>query len=142
MLRVRRHVSNVPMSDIGVTFDVSGEVQQRRLLSNKLIDFGTFDDDRAQDRGTLHKLFCDGGDTWIDVANFHFTTGSASLIYSLSSATPVTTEYTPTDGLLDANTSVDGIIGNLWRMKPVTTGTYADGTVLCVDTATGMSLFD
>lgn len=75
----------------------------------------------------------DGGGTWTDVANFHFTTSSARFIYNLNSSTSKTTEVVPTDGSLAANTSVDGVIGNLWRCKYTTVGTYAGGTTLRVD---------
>jgi len=75
----------------------------------------------------------DGGTTWVDVANFHFTGASARFIYNLSSLTPVTTEYVPTDGTLTANTSKDGVVGGLWRVKYTTVGTYAGGTTLRVD---------
>lgn len=74
----------------------------------------------------------DGGATWIDVANFHFTTSSASALFNLSAATPITTQYTPTDGTLAANTAKDGIIGPIWRIKYTTVGTYAGGTSLKV----------
>lgn len=75
----------------------------------------------------------DGGGTWIDVANFHFTTSSARFVYNLNSQTPVTTEYTPTDGSLAANTAKDGIIGPLWRVKYTTVGTYGGATTLRID---------
>jgi hypothetical protein len=75
----------------------------------------------------------DGGNTWIDVANFHFLTTTARFTYNLFSGTPVTTEYTPTDGSLASNTAKDGTFGNYWRVKYVTTGTYAGGTTLRVD---------
>ena len=75
----------------------------------------------------------DGGATWIDVANFHFTTASARYLFNLSSLTPVTTEATPTDGTLAANTSKDGFLGPLWRVKTTSTGTYAGGTTLQID---------
>lgn len=77
----------------------------------------------------------DEGGTWIDVANFHFTTASARFLYNLSALTPVTTEAAPTDGTLAANTAKDGFLGPLWRAKYTTTGTYAGGTVLRVDVA-------
>lgn len=78
----------------------------------------------------------DEGGTWIDVANFHFTTASARFLYNLSALTPVfATEYVPTDGTLAANTSKDGFLGPTWRCKATTTGTYAGGTVLRVDVA-------
>jgi hypothetical protein len=78
----------------------------------------------------------DGGTTWTDVCNFHFTTASARFLFNLSSLTPVTTEYTPTDGTLAANTAKDGIVGSRLRVKYTTVGTYAGGTALAVDVAT------
>jgi hypothetical protein len=75
----------------------------------------------------------DGGATWTDVANFHLTTSSARKIVNLSSLTPETTQVTPTDGSLSANTAQDGVIGSLWRVKYTTTGTYAGSTTLRVD---------
>lgn len=78
----------------------------------------------------------DNGVTWIDVCNFHFTTASARFVYNLNGQTPVTTEYTPTDGSLTANTSKDGILGPLLRVKYSSTGTYAGNTTLAVDITT------
>lgn len=75
----------------------------------------------------------DGGSTWMDVVHCSFTTSSLTNIYNLSSNTVHTTAVVPTDGALTANTSVDGIIGMMWRVKYVTVGTYAGGTVLNVD---------
>jgi hypothetical protein len=77
----------------------------------------------------------DGGLTWIDVAEFHFTTASARYVFNLSSLTPVTTEYTPTSGSLAANTAKDGILGKLFQVQTVTTGTYAGSTSLRIDVA-------
>jgi hypothetical protein len=75
----------------------------------------------------------DGGSHWVDVASFSFGTASESYIFNLSSETPVTSQYTPTDGTLAANTCVDGILGNLFRCKFSTTGTYGGNTSLAVD---------
>lgn len=75
----------------------------------------------------------DNGTTWIDIAQFHFTTASARFVYNLNSQTPVTTEYTPTDGTLTANTSKDGITGPLYQVKLASTGTYAGTTTLQID---------
>ena len=76
----------------------------------------------------------DGGVTFTDIANFHFALVSARFMYNLSSLTLHVTEFTtPTDGTLAANTSVDGILGSLYRVKYTTTGTYAGGTVMRVD---------
>jgi len=78
----------------------------------------------------------DGGSTWTDVANFHYTTSSARFQFNLSSLTPVTTEYTPTDGTLAANTAKDGVFGSQWRVKYTTTGAYAGGTTMQIDIIT------
>ena len=78
----------------------------------------------------------DGGSTWIDVANFRFTTTSARKAVNLTARTPVTTQATPTDGSITANTALDGILGPLLRVKYQSSGTYAGGTNLRVDIAT------
>jgi hypothetical protein len=43
-------------------------------------------------------------------------------------AAPFATAYVPTDGTLAANTSKDGLIGPIWRVKYTIAGNYADGT--------------
>jgi len=75
----------------------------------------------------------DGGLTWTDIANFHFTTSSARRIFNLSAATPVTSIATPSDGALSANSAVDGILGSQLRVKYASTGTYAGSTSLRID---------
>ncbi|MDE2467773.1 MAG: hypothetical protein KGL35_03285 [Bradyrhizobium sp.] len=78
----------------------------------------------------------DGGLTWCDIANFAFTTASGRKLFNLSCLTPVTTQATPTDGALTANTAVDGVLGRHFRVKYTTVGTYAGGTTLEVDVST------
>jgi hypothetical protein len=73
------------------------------------------------------------GSTWTDIANCHFTTASARVVYNLSSSTPVTTQYVATDGTLSANTAKDGILGTSFRVKYTTVGTYAGSTTLAID---------
>lgn len=75
----------------------------------------------------------DGGLTWTDLCNFHFTTSSLRKAFNLSASTPVTTQATPSDGSIAANTAQDGLLGPKLRVKYVTTGTYAGGTVLAID---------
>ena len=75
----------------------------------------------------------DNGVTWIDIAQFHFTTASARSVYNLNSQTPISSEYTPTDGALSANTAKDGIVGPLYQVKLASTGTYAGNTTLRID---------
>lgn len=74
----------------------------------------------------------DGGVTWYDVANFHFTTASAIKLYNFSGRTPVTSIATPSDGAIAANTSVDGLLGDRLRVKWSSTGTYAGTTTLVI----------
>ena len=78
----------------------------------------------------------DGGTTWCDVANFHFALASARFVFNLSSLTVNTTQVTPTDGTLAANSAKDGIFGDFWRVKYTTVGTYAGNTQLRVDVVT------
>jgi hypothetical protein len=75
----------------------------------------------------------DNGVSWVDVCNFHFGTASARFLFNLSSLTPVTAQYTATDGTIAANTCKDGVLGNLFQVKLASTGTYAGGTNLSVD---------
>ena len=79
----------------------------------------------------------DGGSTWSDIACFQFTTSSARKAANLSSATPVTTLASLTDGSLTANTCVDGLIGDRFRVKYSSTGTYAGSTSLQIDGSFG-----
>lgn len=73
----------------------------------------------------------DGGVTWVDIANFAFTTSTASRAYNLTGAA-VTSIATPTDGSLADNTSVNGLLGEQFRVKVTTTGTYAGSTTLAI----------
>jgi hypothetical protein len=75
----------------------------------------------------------DNGATWTDIAQFHFTTAAGRFVYNLNSQTPVTAEYTPTDGTLAANTSKDGVLGNQLRVKYQTTGIYGGASLLSID---------
>jgi hypothetical protein len=79
----------------------------------------------------------DGGDhSWMDVANFEFTTSSAGpLLFNLSSETPITSQLVTTDGALTANTCISGLLCPLWRVRYVVVGSYAGGTSLTIDAA-------
>lgn len=75
----------------------------------------------------------DGGATWTDICNFHATTASLRKAVNLSAATPVTTPQALTDGSIAANTSQDGMLGPIFRLKYQSAGTYAGATTLRVD---------
>ncbi len=73
----------------------------------------------------------DGGITWIDIASFAFTLTAGQRIYHLTGAA-VTSILTPTDGTLADNTSVNGVLGQRFRVKYTTTGTYTGATSLTI----------
>jgi hypothetical protein len=73
----------------------------------------------------------DGGASWLDIASFAFTTASAKRVYHLTAAA-VTSIATPTDATLADNTSVNGLLGDRYRVKLTTTGTYAGSTSLVI----------
>jgi hypothetical protein len=77
----------------------------------------------------------DGGVTWIDIQEFHFTTASARVVMNCSSLTPLLASYAATNGTLTASTAKDGILGPLFRVLLASTGTYAAGTTLRIDVA-------
>jgi hypothetical protein len=87
--------------------------------------------------GTTAKVWVqtslDGGTTWIDIANFAYTTSSLRNVNSVRIITAVGANYTATDGTLADNTIKDGILGDRVRVKWTTTGTYAGGTTLKLD---------
>jgi hypothetical protein len=74
----------------------------------------------------------DEGTSWIDIAEFTFTTSTAKRVYSLDGVA-VTTIYTPTDAAITANTSKSGIFGDRFRVKYTTTGTYSGSTSIRLD---------
>ena len=69
------------------------------------------------------------GGTWIDIAAMSFTTSSKSRVYNFSARTPVTA-FAPADGTLTSDTQIDGVLGDRLRLKIVTLGTYAGGSIV------------
>jgi hypothetical protein len=82
----------------------------------------------------------DGATTWIDIANFSFTTTSGRQVYNLSGLTSQLTAIVPKDGTL-TTPAQDGILGSLFRVKYTTTGVYAGGTTLRIDATTRGPMF-
>lgn len=72
----------------------------------------------------------DQGTTWTEVARFAFATASEHNQVNLSGLTPVTTVYTP--AALSSDSVKDGILGDRWRAKVTSTGTYAGNTSVSV----------
>lgn len=73
----------------------------------------------------------DGGTTWMDIATFAFTTTTATRLFNLTAAA-VTSIATPTDGSLADNTCVNGFLGDLFRVKLTTVGTYTGASSLTI----------
>jgi hypothetical protein len=73
----------------------------------------------------------DGEVSWTDIACFAFTTSAARRLYNLNSVT-VPSIVTPSDGALADNTAVSGLLGPVYRVKYVTTGTYTGATSLSI----------
>ena len=74
----------------------------------------------------------DGELSWFDIACMTFTTAAAKKIASLKALTAVVASYTPTDATLTDDTIKDGLLGNAYRVKYTSTGTYTGATSLAV----------
>ncbi len=70
------------------------------------------------------------GATWVEVARLAFTTAAAEKIVNLSALTAKTTPYAP--AALSDDTATDGILGDRFRCRILTVGTYAGSTSLSV----------
>jgi len=73
----------------------------------------------------------DGGTTWCDLANFHFTTSSLQSIDAIQG--DASNAVACTNATLSANTYNNGIIGSQLRVKWTSVGTYAGNTTLAID---------
>lgn len=72
----------------------------------------------------------DGGTTAVDIACVLFGMASEHAVLNFSALTPKTTQITPSDGALTNDTAIDGVLGDRFRIKLVSAGTYAGSTVL------------
>lgn len=68
--------------------------------------------------------------TWIEVARIAFTTASAEKVVNLSGLTPKTTAAAP--ATLSDDACLDGILGDRFRAKILTVGTYVGNAALAV----------
>lgn len=66
----------------------------------------------------------------IDIACVVFGTASENTVLNFSALTPKLTQVTPSDGAMSDDTSIDGIVGDRFRVKIVVAGTYAGSTQL------------
>jgi len=72
----------------------------------------------------------DQGATAIDIACAAFGTAGKVACFNFSALTPKLTPVVPTDGALADDTAIDGVLGDRFRLKIVSTGTYAGSTLL------------
>lgn len=72
----------------------------------------------------------DQGSTWVDIACVVYGTTSETALLNFSGLTPKLTAVVPTDGALADDTAIDGILGDRFRLKVVTVGTYTGSTVV------------
>ena len=86
--------------------------------------------------GTLARAYLqtsfDEETTPVDVASIVFGVQSEVMVLNFSALTPKTTQVTPGDGDLADDTAIDGVIGDRFRVKVISTGIYAGSTVLSV----------
>jgi hypothetical protein len=113
---------------------VSDEISVARDLSTLAVQ-ATFV--RAAGGGTCDVFLqtsLDKGDTWVDIAQWAFTTSSATRIHAVRSSIALAANYTPTDGSLSDNTIKDGLMGDRLRVKTIIAGTsYTGSSTLNVD---------
>ena len=92
---------------------------------------------RAGGGGTCDVFFqtsLDAGQTWVDIAQWAFTTSSATRVHGVRAYIALAANYTPTDGSLSDNTIKDGLMGDRVRIKTVTAGTvYSGSSTLDID---------
>lgn len=72
----------------------------------------------------------DDGAVAIDIACVTYATASKNAVLNFSALTPKLAQVTPSDGAMADDTAIDGVLGDQFRLKIVSTGTYAGSTVL------------
>jgi hypothetical protein len=84
--------------------------------------------------GTLIRAYLqtsfDQETTPVDIACAVFGTASEVMVLNFSGLTPKLTQITPSDAALADDTALDGVLGDRFRIKLVSTGVYAGSTVL------------
>lgn len=78
----------------------------------------------------------DGGATWWDIACIQFTTASANKYLGVNGQASISPAVDLSDGSLAINTAIHGLLGDRFRTKVTSVGTYGAGTTLTVDIET------
>jgi len=128
-----------------ITTAVAGSTSAPRRFRRQGLDMpramlcqGTFVYGSGGTSGTFWvQTSLDGGLTWADVFAFGVTTASLRQIMNIVAGTPKLAPITLTDGALTVNTAIDALIGDLWRVKWTTVGTYAGNTQMSIDLGPG-----
>lgn len=120
-----------------ITTAITGETQlvmdgmsgYDHILLYSVFDYGS--------GGTTAKAWLqtslDNGATWFDVVSHAFTTADGSKVSALSRyIAPASQGFAPGDAALADNTIVQGVFGDMYRVKVTTTGTYGGSTTLNV----------
>lgn len=74
----------------------------------------------------------DQGATWCDIMCFAFANTAASKVSAVLATVALAAGVAPTDGTLADNTILTGLLGDRFRVKYVTVGTYSGSTTLTV----------
>lgn len=89
--------------------------------------------------GTTCKVYLqtsfDDGITWRDVATLAFALASLNKLATINKAIVATVQTAIQDGVLADDTIVNGVLGEKFRLKIISVGTYAGVTNLRVDIA-------
>ncbi len=81
----------------------------------------------------LQTTLDDNADVPIDITCIVFQQASEVALLNFSGLTPKLTQVNPGDGTIADDTALDGIFGDRFRVKCISSGTYAGSTVLSVD---------
>jgi len=134
MTRILQTRSIVILPLTTITTAVAGVLSQEVHVADgaaQLISLATFNFGSG---GTNAKFWLQTkiGDEWIDIASFAFLITTAKKLAALTSLLTVAS-VAPTDAGLADDAINDGLLGDLFRIKYTTTGTYAGGTTIKID---------
>ncbi len=123
----------LPATTIGAAITISGESFQPRHGVRYVSVQSTF---LYGAGGTTCKVFLqtslDNGATWKDIANHAFLLAAAKKFSAVNGITALAPALGVSDGALADDTILSGLIGDSFRVKVITTGTYTGATSIAV----------